>query len=95
MLLSAAGVNGKISDSFTSVNEAPLHMKGHGKGHELAGPPEAVLREIDAQELNRMFVRRCSNCTPVWASYSIEASLMFVSFRPLLCGSTPRLVPNR
>ena len=55
----AAGGNGKVSDSFTSMHDAPLHMgKGHGKGHEAAGPPEAVLREIDAQELNRMFVRR-------------------------------------
>ena len=57
LLCMAAGANGKVSDSFTSVHEAPLHL-ARGKGHEVAGPPEAVLREIDAQELNRMFVRR-------------------------------------
>lgn len=50
-----------MSDSFTSMHDVPLHIgKGHGKGtHDLPGPPDAVLREIDAQELNRMFVRRC------------------------------------
>ncbi len=41
----------------------PIHHSG-GRGgkqtlpHELPVPPEAVIREIDQQELNRMFVRR-------------------------------------
>lgn len=54
-----AGANGKVNDSFTSMHEVPLHLgKGQRTSHELQSPPEAVLREIDAQELNRMFVRR-------------------------------------
>ena len=61
-----------MADSFTSIHDAPLHHTGgRGKGKdaaELAAPPDAVLAEIDQQELNRMFVRRyvtgnqlCSN----------------------------------
>ena len=51
-----------MADSFTSIHDAPLHHTGgRGKGKdaaELAAPPDAVLAEIDQQELNRMFVRR-------------------------------------
>jgi len=51
-----------VADSFTSIHDAPLHHTGgRGKGKdaaELAAPPDAVLAEIDQQELNRMFVRR-------------------------------------
>lgn len=58
------GANGKVLDSFTSIHDAPLHWsgRGHGKdgGNESGLPPENVLQEIDAQELNRMFVRRCA-----------------------------------
>lgn len=54
--------NGKVGDSFTSIHEAPLHYSGRGHGRDAAAdggvPPENVLQEIDAQELNRMFVRR-------------------------------------
>ena len=57
-----AGANGKAGDSATSIQDAPLHwgaLQKHGGKHSAdAVPPEAVLREIDAQELNRMFVRR-------------------------------------
>jgi hypothetical protein len=57
--------NGKVTDSFTSIHEAPLHWSGRGHGrdgsHETGLPPENVLQEIDAQELNRMFVRRYGN----------------------------------
>jgi len=57
-----AGANGRVADSFTSIHDAPLHHTGgRGKGKdaaELAAPPDAVLAEIDQQELNRMFVRR-------------------------------------
>ncbi|KAL0051487.1 hypothetical protein WJX82_008426 [Trebouxia sp. C0006] len=55
------GANGRVADSFTSIHDAPLHHTGgRGKGKdaaELAAPPDAVLAEIDQQELNRMFVR--------------------------------------
>ncbi|KAK9829453.1 hypothetical protein WJX72_005963 [[Myrmecia] bisecta] len=53
-----------MPDSFTSIHDAPLHHPGpkahkstKGDADAMAAPPEAVLREIDAQELNRMFVR--------------------------------------
>lgn len=69
-----AGANGKVADSFTSIHDAPLHWTGRpgaregGGGHEGGLPPESVLQEIDAQELNRMFVRRCgapaASCAP-------------------------------
>lgn len=56
-------MNGRTADSFTSIHDAPLHHTGgRGKGKdaaELAAPPDIVLQEIDQQELNRMFVRRC------------------------------------
>ena len=65
-----------MADSFTSIHDAPLHWSGragggHGGrdgGHDGGLPPENVLQEIDAQELNRMFVRRrapgrrCCSC---------------------------------
>ncbi|CAL8462959.1 g2493 [Coccomyxa elongata] len=55
------GANGKVTDSFTSIHDAPLHWSGRGHGKDGANdsglPPENVLQEIDAQELNRMFVR--------------------------------------
>ncbi|KAL3151968.1 hypothetical protein ABBQ32_001092 [Trebouxia sp. C0010 RCD-2024] len=55
------GANGRIAESFTSIHDAPLHHTGgRGKGRdaaELAAPPDAVLQEIDQQELNRMFVK--------------------------------------
>lgn len=57
-----SAANGKAADSFTSLAEAPLNLAGRtGKSGEvmLQAPPEAVLREIDPQEINRMFVRRC------------------------------------
>ncbi len=61
-----AGANGKVTDSFTSIHDAPLHWSGRGHGKDGANdsglPPENVLQEIDAQELNRMFVRRCISC---------------------------------
>ena len=58
-----AGANGKASDGAASIADAPLHWgagakHGGGKHGAESVPPEAVLREIDAQELNRMFVRR-------------------------------------
>ena len=62
LLHARAGANGKAGDSATSIQDAPLHWgasQKHGGKHSAdAVPPEAVLREIDAQELNRMFVRR-------------------------------------
>ena len=49
-------------DSATSIQDAPLHwgapQKHGGKHAGESVPPDAVLAEIDAQELNRMFVRR-------------------------------------
>ena len=56
-----AGANGKSGDSATSIQDAPLHWgadKKHGRHGAETVPPDAVLAEIDAQELNRMFVRR-------------------------------------
>lgn len=41
------------------MHDVPLHLnKGGRSSIEAQVVPEAVLREIDAQELNRMFVRR-------------------------------------
>lgn len=58
-----AVANGKVSDSFHSVHDVPLHYTGRGKGGkgdaQEAAPPDAVIQEIDSQELNRVFVRRC------------------------------------
>lgn len=83
-------MNGRTADSFTSIHDAPLHHTGgRGKGKdaaELAAPPDAVLQEIDQQELNRMFVRRyallqdqcvCSNVIGIASCYSFIA--MWVS----------------
>ena len=53
-----AAHNGKVSDSFTSIQETPLHLHRHKGKDEPALPPADVLGLIDAQELNRMFVRR-------------------------------------
>jgi hypothetical protein len=61
-----------VTDSFTSIHDAPLHWAGgtgrggHGGGQESGLPPENVLQEIDAQELNRMFVRRRDRPPLVW-----------------------------
>ena len=67
-----------MGDSFTSIHEAPLHYSGRGHGRDAAAdggvPPENVLQEINAQELNRMFVRRwvsppaLSGQLPYWPS---------------------------
>lgn len=55
--------NGKAGDNFHSVRDVSLHHPGRGKGgkNESADvPPDDVIEEIDAQELNRVFVKRCS-----------------------------------
>lgn len=53
--------NGK-AENFNTVHDVPLHYTGRGKGGKgdaaEAAPPDAVIQEIDAQELNRVFVRR-------------------------------------
>ena len=53
-----AAHNGKVSDSFTSIQDTPLHLHRHKGKDEPALPSADVLGLIDAQELNRMFVRR-------------------------------------
>lgn len=64
--IGTSGSNGKVTDTFTSIHDAPLHWSGRGHGkdgsHDGGLPPENVLQEIDAQELNRMFVRRYFCC---------------------------------
>ena len=47
-----------MSDSFTSIQDTPLHLHRHKGKDEPALPSADVLGLIDAQELNRMFVRR-------------------------------------
>ncbi len=70
-----AGAHGRTADSFTSIHDAPLHHTGgRGKGKdaaELAAPPDAVLQEIDQQELNRMFVRRYTQ-SPITYKHSLK-----------------------
>jgi len=64
MYCSDTAANGKVADTFTSIHEAPLHYSGRGHGRDAPSdgvPPENVLQEIDAQELNRMFVRRLAS----------------------------------
>ena len=60
--MQCAGANGKVTDSVNSIHEVSLHYSGRGKGGKgdalEAAPPDIVLQEIDAQELNRVFVRR-------------------------------------
>ena len=45
------------------MHDVSLHYTGRGKGGKgdaaEAAPPDAVIQEIDAQELNRVFVSRC------------------------------------
>lgn len=56
-LLGAAHSNGKITDSFSSMQGGSGHRhKGPHDGHVIVS--EAVLGVIDAQELNRIYVRR-------------------------------------
>ena len=63
ILYCAAPPNGKAAD-FNTVHDVSLHYTGRGKGGKgdaaEAAPPDAVIQEIDAQELNRVFVSRCS-----------------------------------
>ena len=49
-----------MADSFTSIHDVQVHKAKGGKGDaaELQLPPDAVMRELDPQELNRMFVHR-------------------------------------
>ena len=49
-----------VQDSFSSIHDVQvLKPKGtKGEGTELQLPPDAVMRELDPQELNRMFVHR-------------------------------------
>ena len=54
--LGAAHANGKVSDSFTSLQGGSGRHKGSHDGHLIVS--EAVLKVIDAQELNRIYVRR-------------------------------------
>ena len=53
--------NGKAAD-FNTVHDVSLHYTGRGKGGKgdaaEAAPPDAVIQEIDAQELNRVFISR-------------------------------------
>ena len=61
-----------VQDSFSSIHDVQvLKPKGtKGEGTELQLPPDAVMRELDPQELNRMFVHRyilhscCSLASP-------------------------------
>lgn len=80
------GSNGKVADNFTSIHDAPLHWSGRGHGkdgsHDGGLPPENVLQEIDAQELNRMFVRRC-NPLPVLFS-GVVTSKMFSTYNAVI-----------
>lgn len=71
--------HGKATE-FNTSNDVSLHYTGRGKGGKgdlaEAAPPDAVIQEIDAQELNRVFISRFAEMPHRARDYQIDHILL-------------------